>query len=750
MTPEFREAIYRLELCVGARQLASPEEPSGLVHNQDQRSVLFNLQQLFVYLQSLDQVAQSTKPLTDSFHWDSEDLVVQHDAQELNRVLFSVIEEALQGTEHSDLVKSLYKGSFAYQMQCLTCGNVKGRPEDFLDLSVNVKGMKGLVEALREMRKAEMMTGENQSECEVCGGKVDAQRSCVVTSLPQILTISLNRFEFVPESEDRKKITSSFAFPLELPASELSPSSPDQYELFGVLIHRGTAHHGHYHVYLRDVGREGDWVPAVDTGTQMEVVGGKKGKRKGNKEVRFADELSEAQIETIIERQEEQDWQQSKPSRKRLKKRNQKPAPVPSPKAPKPELQPPSNSELLEGWFDFDDERVRAIPAEDLTAEFGGSSETAYILIYRKVEMDRREQPMIPPYWAERICAMNDTIGEQRRMYEEMKRQVVVMVQEKSLFVAVDGLLRYSDEKTPPQTQGLKLSLTLDSPISLLKQQIYSALSCPDLELVEALRLSHGYIHLLRSLDSVPDEETLDQAGIKHQSCFIPLQRGQIHAEIAWGSIGQDCEPIVLHMRQGKVDLSLPVNKGWTAGVVKKRAAALLGRAESEISLNVHGNKGELEAVADLSATLSSLKWYHSMTIVCLDSKEAVSTPSEAVLPAEGQISVLVYDEEDQETTIQHYTSLHFPLTRLITDLKKALNIDIPLECRLKRLVDNHYFTSEEAKKRLLDLDFAEGGIRLCLERGQTPPVGEIVLKVMLNDSLCDVFLAPKSTISEL
>jgi len=46
-------------------------------------------------------------------------------------------------------------------------------------------------------------------------------------------------------------------------------------------------------------------------------------------------------------------------------------------------------------------------------------SETAYILIYRKVEMDRREQPMIPPYWAERICAMNDTIGEQRRMYEE-------------------------------------------------------------------------------------------------------------------------------------------------------------------------------------------------------------------------------------------------------------------------------------------------------------------------------------------
>ena len=64
--------------------------------------------------------------------------------------------------------------------------------------------------------------------------------------------------------------------------------------------------------------------------------------------------------------------------------------------------------------------------------------------------------------------------------------------------------------------------------------------------------------------------------------------------------------------------------------------------------------------------------------------------------------------------------------------------------------MDNHYFNSEEANKRLLELDFAEGGIRLCLERGQSPPMDEIVLKVMLNDSLCDVFLAPKSTISEL
>lgn len=737
-------------------QISNPDEPSALVHDQAQRSILFTLQQLFVYLQSLDQMAQSTKPLTDSFHWDSEDLVVQHDAQELNRVLFSVIEEALQGTEHSDLVKSLYKGCFAYEMKCLVCGNVRGRPEDFLDLSVNVKGLKGLEEALREMRKPEVMTGGNQYDCEVCRGKVDAQRSCVVTSLPQILTISLNRFEFVPESEDRKKITSAFTFPLELPASELSPSSPDKYELFGVLIHRGTAHHGHYHVYLRDVLREGVWQPATDCGTQMDIAEleteSKGGKKKGKKEVRFTDELSDEQALSIWEKIEEnQDWKEVKPTRRRLKKRNPKPVPPPGPKAPMPELAPPSNSELLEGWFDFDDERVRAIRAEDLSAEFGGSSETAYILIYRKVEMDRMEQPMIPPYWAERISEMNDAIGEQRRIYEVMKREVAVIIQDKSLFASSDGLLRYSDEKTPYLSQGLKLSLTLDDTVSHLKQLIYAALNSSDFELIEALRLSHNYLHLLRSLDSIPDEETLEQAGIKHQSCFIPLQRGQIQGNCAWTDVGEGCEPIVLHVRQGKTDLSLPVNKCWTVDVVKRRVAALLGRSDSEISLNVHGNKGGLEAVSDYSATLSSLKWYHSMTIVCLENKaEGSNSPSEPTQMLEGQISVIVYDEEDQETTIQHYVSLNFTINRLITELKQVLKVDIPLECRLKRLVDNHYFTAEEANKRLLELDFAEGGVRLCLERGQAPPPGDIILKIMLNDSLFDVFLSPKSTISQL
>ena len=35
----------------------------------------------------------------------------------------------------------------------------------------------------------------------------------------------------------------------------------DDYELFAVIIHRGTAHQGHYHTYIHDLQNLGKWEP---------------------------------------------------------------------------------------------------------------------------------------------------------------------------------------------------------------------------------------------------------------------------------------------------------------------------------------------------------------------------------------------------------------------------------------------------------------------------------------------------------
>ena len=47
----------------------------------------------------LDQSSCNPEGLTSSFGWSGRDEVVQHDVQELNRVLFNAIEQSLVGTQ---------------------------------------------------------------------------------------------------------------------------------------------------------------------------------------------------------------------------------------------------------------------------------------------------------------------------------------------------------------------------------------------------------------------------------------------------------------------------------------------------------------------------------------------------------------------------------------------------------------------------------------------------------------------------
>lgn len=74
---------------------------------------------------------------------------------------------------------------------------------------------------------------------------------------------TLNRFDFDYEKMDRVKINSLFSFNLEQNLSPFVEPNPDEdynnYELYGVIIHRGSAHGGHYLCYVRDIMQESDW-----------------------------------------------------------------------------------------------------------------------------------------------------------------------------------------------------------------------------------------------------------------------------------------------------------------------------------------------------------------------------------------------------------------------------------------------------------------------------------------------------------
>ncbi|XP_060978486.1 ubiquitin carboxyl-terminal hydrolase 40 isoform X5 [Dama dama] len=258
-TPEFREALFSL----GPEELGSLEDkdkPDAKV-----RIIPLQLQRLFAQLLLLDQEAASTADLTDSFGWTSDEEMRQHDVQELNRILFSALETSLVGTSGHDLINRLYHGTIVNQIVCKECKNVSEKQEDFLDLTVAVKNVSGLEDALWNMYvEEEVFDYDNLYRCGNCDRLVKAAKSAKLRKLPPFLTISLLRFNFDFVKCERYKETSCYTFPLRInlkPFCEQSELDDLEYmyDLFSVIIHKGGCYGGHYHVYIKDVDHLGNW-----------------------------------------------------------------------------------------------------------------------------------------------------------------------------------------------------------------------------------------------------------------------------------------------------------------------------------------------------------------------------------------------------------------------------------------------------------------------------------------------------------
>ncbi|XP_047727372.1 ubiquitin carboxyl-terminal hydrolase 40 isoform X4 [Prionailurus viverrinus] len=189
----------------------------------------------------------------------------QHDVQELNRILFSALETSLVGTSGHDLINRLYHGTIVNQVVCKECKNVSEKQEDFLDLTVAVKNVSGLEDALWNMYvEEEVFDYDNLYHCGTCDRLVKAAKSAKLRKLPPFLTVSLLRFNFDFVKHERYKETSCYTFPLRInlkPFCEQSELDDLEYvyDLFSVIIHQGGCYGGHYHVYIKDVDHLGNW-----------------------------------------------------------------------------------------------------------------------------------------------------------------------------------------------------------------------------------------------------------------------------------------------------------------------------------------------------------------------------------------------------------------------------------------------------------------------------------------------------------
>ncbi|KAF2354025.1 Peptidase C19 ubiquitin carboxyl-terminal hydrolase, partial [Trinorchestia longiramus] len=212
MTPEFRNALYRWEF------KGSKEEAS--------KSIPYQLQKLFLLLQTADRSAIETTSLTKSFGWDSSEAWQQHDIQELCRVMFEALEQSFANTDQANLIDTLYQGKMKDYVKCLVCGNENARMDSFLDIPLPIRpfgsstAYQSLEEALRAFVAPELLSGNNQYQCSKCNAMCDAHKGLKFTKYPYLLTIHLKRFDFDYQTFHRIKLNDRVTFPNVLDLSE--------------------------------------------------------------------------------------------------------------------------------------------------------------------------------------------------------------------------------------------------------------------------------------------------------------------------------------------------------------------------------------------------------------------------------------------------------------------------------------------------------------------------------------------------
>jgi ubiquitin carboxyl-terminal hydrolase 47 len=301
MTPEFRDCLFKWRF-----NPTSDGDPKWCIPYQ--------LQKLFAFLQLGERPTYETSQLMKSFGWTQTDAFEQHDIQELMRVLFEAMDKIFTcgnfGTAASSSIHQLYEGLLKDYIQCQECHYTRIRKDIFMDISLVVRGVSSIEEALAFHSRPELLEGSNQWRCEGCQKKVNALKGLKFYRLPYFLTIQLKRFDFDFVTFRRIKLSNKVTFPLildmnkfvdesegitvhpedicsvsfgELDKKSNSQSSfqkavqdknyvsedqkvdlskyegkPNIYELFSVMVHSGGATGGHYFAFIKSF-ETGKW-----------------------------------------------------------------------------------------------------------------------------------------------------------------------------------------------------------------------------------------------------------------------------------------------------------------------------------------------------------------------------------------------------------------------------------------------------------------------------------------------------------
>ncbi|XP_009408046.2 ubiquitin carboxyl-terminal hydrolase 19-like isoform X1 [Musa acuminata AAA Group] len=158
-------------------------------------------------------------------------------------------------TQETTLIQYIFGGRLQSQVTCTKCNMVSNRFENMMDLTVEIQGdVESLEECLDQFTVKEWLDGENKYKCDGCNDYVKAWKRLTVNQAPNILTITLKRFQSGRFGKLNKRVT----FPQNLdltPYMSEDGDGTDIYTLYAVVVHLdmlNASFFGHYICYTKD------------------------------------------------------------------------------------------------------------------------------------------------------------------------------------------------------------------------------------------------------------------------------------------------------------------------------------------------------------------------------------------------------------------------------------------------------------------------------------------------------------------
>jgi ubiquitin C-terminal hydrolase len=190
---------------------------------------------------------------------------IQADASEFLKYVLNLIDEEFSVAGK----QSCFKGMTLSIKHCLSCNSMFGKEEEFNELNLMFPNDRNLLNGsleldsmLKSYFSKSVMDGQNQYQCSNCCKLNDAHSQTLLIHHPDILILSLKRFQLYNGSLD--KIMTRVDAPEKIRIEDV------EYSLYACVIHSGySMKHGHYYTMGRKSSSR-DWFLLNDS--QVEPI----------------------------------------------------------------------------------------------------------------------------------------------------------------------------------------------------------------------------------------------------------------------------------------------------------------------------------------------------------------------------------------------------------------------------------------------------------------------------------------------